>query len=157
LRAQRAELIDPLVAEYGGRVASTAGDSLLLEFQSVVDAVRCLVVVREGMAKRNEDTDEDRRILFRVGIHIGDVVAEGADLLGDGVNVAARLEGLSRPGGMTMSDDAYRQVRDRLDLHWQDGGEIQVKNIAHCVHAWHWISDRLTAGPASGVGAPSPA
>jgi len=157
LRAHRAELLDPLIEEHGGRIANTAGDSLLLEFPSVVDAVRCAVAVQEGIAGRNAETADDRRIQFRVGIHIGDVVAQGADLLGDGVNVAARLEGVSKPGGITMSDDAYRQVRDRLDLVWQDGGEIQVKNIARPVHVWHWTLGHSTAEIEGSVSSPSPA
>jgi len=140
LRAHRTEFIDPLIAEHGGRIANTAGDSLLLEFPSVVDAVRCSIAVQEGIAQRNGDIAEDRRILFRVGINLGDVVADGDDLLGDGVNVAARLEALSEPGGVTLSDDAYRQVRDRLDLSWHDGGEHEVKNLARPVHVWRWVA-----------------
>jgi adenylate cyclase len=128
-----------LIVEHGGRVANTAGDSLLLEFTSVVDAVRCSVAFQKGVAERNKDIAEDRRIHFRVGINLGDVVADGDDLLGDGINVAARLEGLSAPGGITLSDEAYRQVRDRLDLAWQDGGEHQVKNIARPLHIWRWV------------------
>ncbi len=138
LRAHRKKLIDPLIEEYGGRIANTAGDSLLLEFPSAVDAVRCTVAVQEGMAARNHDIEADRQIRFRVGIHVGDVVAEDDDLLGDGVNVAARLEGLSDSGGAILSDDAYRQVRDRLDIVWQDDGEHEVKNIARAVRVWRW-------------------
>ena len=144
LRACRKDLIDPLILEHGGRVANTAGDSLLLEFTSVVDAVRCAVALQKGIAERNKDIAEDRRIRFRVGINLGDVVADGDDLLGDGVNVAARVEGLSAPGGITLSDEAYRQVRDRLDLAWQDGGEHRVKNIARPVQIWRWAPDDQT-------------
>ena len=110
LRAHREELFNPLIAEHGGRIANTAGDSLLLEFSSVVDAVRCAIAVQEGLAARNQDVSEDRRIEFRIGINIGDVVSEGEDLLGDGVNVAARLEGMATPGGICLSDDAYRRT-----------------------------------------------
>jgi adenylate cyclase len=149
LRAHRQDLIDRLIEEHGGRIANTAGDSLLLEFPSAVDAVRCCVAVQDGMAARNQDIEEARRIRFRVGIHIGDVVAEGGDLLGDGVNVAARLEGLSRPGEVTVSDDAYRQVRDRLDLEWRDDGEHDLKNIVHPVRVWRWRGD--TPGKAEGT------
>ena len=116
LRGHRRELIDPLVADHGGRIANTAGDSLLLEFPSVVDAVRCAIAIQQGMAARNRRVAAARQIRFRVGINVGDVVAVGGDLLGHGVNVAARLESLSEPGGITLSDDAYRQVRDRLEL-----------------------------------------
>ncbi len=129
-RAHRQDLIDRLVDAHGGRIANTAGDSLLLEFPSAVDAVRCAVALQEGMTARNRDVEADRRIHFRIGINVGDVLAEGSDLLGDGVNVAARLEALSEPGGVALSDDAYRQVRDRLDLAWADGGEHEAKNMA---------------------------
>ena len=138
LRAHRHELVDLLVADHGGRLANTVGDSLLLEFASVVDAVRCAVAVQRGMAERNTQIQEDRRILFRVGINVGDVVAEGDDPLGAGVNVAARIETLSQPGGIALSDDAFRQVRDRRDLVWQDGGEHDVKNILRPLQVWNW-------------------
>jgi adenylate cyclase len=133
LRAHRNELIDPLIEQHGGHIANTAGDSYLLEFPSAVNAVRCSIAVQEGMEARNGEVEEDRRILFRIGINVGDVVVEGGDLLGDGVNIAACLEGLCRPGGVALSDDAYRYVRDRLDIAWKDGGEHQVKNIARPV------------------------
>ncbi len=146
LRSHRGELIDPLLAEHGGRIANTAGDSLLLEFPSVVDAVRYSVAMQEGLAARNQDVEESKQIVFRVGIHIGDVVAEGDDILGDGVNVAARLESLSAPGDVVLSDDAYRQVRDRLDLVWQDDGEHEVKNIARPIRIWRWSPPDHIAG-----------
>ena len=136
LRAHRAELIDDFIRSHGGRIANTAGDSMLLEFPSAADAVKCIVAVQQGMAERNGDIDPERRIRF--GINVGDVVAEGEDLLGDGVNIAARVEGLSEPGGLAISDDAHRQVRDRLDIPWRDGGAHEVKNIARPVHVWHW-------------------
>ena len=122
LRSHRFELIDPLLAEHGGRIANTAGDSLLLEFSSVVDAVRCSLAMQEGMAVRNRDVDASRQIVFRVGIHIGDIVAEGGDMLGDGVNVAARLEGLAEPGGVCLSEDAHRQIRGKIDASFEDAG-----------------------------------
>ena len=140
LRAHRQELIDRLIDEHGGRIANTAGDSLLLEFPSVVDAVRCAMAVQRGMTDRNCGIDQDQQILFRIGIHVGDVIAEGGDLLGDGVNVAARLEALASPGGIILSDDAYRQVRDRLDVAWDDGGEHAVKNIVRPIQVWRWSS-----------------
>jgi adenylate cyclase len=153
LRAHRNELIDPLIAEHGGRIVNTAGDSLLLEFSSVVDAVRCSVAFQDGIAERNRNIASDRCIVFRIGINVGDVVAEGKDLLGDAVNVAARLESLSEPGGLTLSDDAYRQVRDRLELAWLDGGDHEVKNIALPVHVWHWsVDDRVATSPAGTSG-----
>ena len=151
LREHRAELIDPLIEQHGGRIANTAGDSLLLEFPSAVDAVRCSIAVQDGMAERNSDTEADRHIVLRIGINVGDVVAQGDDLLGDGVNVAARLEGLCEAGGLALSDDAHRQVRDRLEVQWLDGGEHEVKNIARPVHVWRWstsvrqISDSISS------------
>ncbi len=158
LRSHRGELIDPLLAEHGGRIANTAGDSLLLEFSSAVDAVRCSVAMQEGMAARNQDVEASRQIILRVGIHVGDVIAEGGDILGDGVNVAARLEGLSKPGGVVLSDDAYRQVRDRLDLVWQDDGEHEVKNIVRPIRIWRWspVPDAAKAGASDTSALPLP-
>ena len=131
LRAHRAELIEPLIGRHGGRIANTAGDSLLLEFASAVDAVRCMIDVQAGMNERNAGLDGAAAIRFRVGINIGDVVAEGGDLLGDGVNIAARVEGLSVPGGIAISDDAHRQVRDRLDLaaHFMDSHDVRMPQL----------------------------
>jgi adenylate cyclase len=149
LRAHRSELIDPLIAEHGGRVANTAGDSLLLEFPSVVDAVRASVAVQEGIAQRNREIAEDRRILFRIGINVGDVVAEGEDLLGDGVNVAARIEGLADAGGICLSRSARDQVRDRLDLELKDLGEVEVKNVARPVRVFRVKSDGAPGADAS--------
>ena len=148
LRAHRRELIDDLIEEHGGRIANTAGDSLLLEFPSAVDAVRCALAIQQGMAERNADIDQDSQIWFRVGINVGDVVADGDDLLGDGVNIAARVENLADPGGIAISDDAYRQVRDRLDLVWHDDGEHEVKNIARPIRVWHW---RAEAGAGTAI------
>ena len=139
-RRYRAELIEPLLIEYHGRIANTAGDSFLFEFSSAVEAVRYSIAVQERMAERNRDMPTDRRIEYRIGINVGDVVADGDDLLGDGVNIAARLENICEPGGIMLADDAYRQVRDRLDVNWQDGGEREVKNIARPIRVWTWLS-----------------
>lgn len=138
LRAHRTDLVEPLLQQHGGRVANTAGDSLLLEFASAVDAVRCAVAIQQGMASRNTDLPEERRIAFRIGVHVGDVVVEGRDLLGDGVNIASRVEGLAEAGGIAITDDSYRQVRDRVEIDWRDGGEHEVKNIARPVKIWCW-------------------
>jgi adenylate cyclase len=112
LRALRSDLIDPTIALHHGRVGKRTGDGVLIEFRSVVDAVRCAIEVQNGMAERNAGLPPDRRIEFRVGIHLGDVVEESdGDLMGDGVNIAARLEGIARPGAICLSEDAYRQVK----------------------------------------------
>ena len=136
LRAHRAELIDPKIAEYDGRIANTAGDSLLIEFASVVNALRAMLDIQAGMATRNADVPPERRIEFRVGINVGDVMAEGADLLGDGVNVAARLEALAEPGGITLSGTAYDQVRDRGEVNFEDLGEVEVKNLPRPIRVY---------------------
>jgi adenylate cyclase len=130
LRTLRRELIDPAIDAYAGRIIKTTGDGLLIEFASVVDAVRCAVSVQRGMVSQNEDVPEDRPIVFRVGINLGDVVIErDGDLMGDGINVASRLEGLAEPGGICLSGAAYEQVRDKLELPFADSGEQTVKNI----------------------------
>ena len=116
LRALRSDLIDPTIAVHHGRVVKRTGDGVIIEFRSVVDAVRCAIEVQNGMVERNAGLPPERRIEFRVGIHLGDVVEESdGDLMGDGVNIAARLEGIAEPGGICLSEDAYRQVRDRLE------------------------------------------
>jgi TolB-like protein/class 3 adenylate cyclase/cytochrome c-type biogenesis protein CcmH/NrfG len=136
LRALRRELIDPAIAEHRGRIVKTTGDDLLVEFASVVDAVRCAVEVQRSMALRNNGIATDRRIEFRVGINLGDVVVEGDDLLGDGVNVAARLEGLAEPGGVCISEDAHRHLRGKVDTTFIDLGKQQLKNIAEPVRLY---------------------
>jgi adenylate cyclase len=130
LRALRRELIDPAIASHGGRIVKTTGDGLLIEFASVVDAVRCAVEVQRGMVSRNNDVPPDRRIEFRVGINLGDVVVEGDDLLGDGVNIAARLEGIAALGGICLSRAAYDQVQSKLNVAVEDIGDQHLKNIA---------------------------
>jgi len=130
LRYLRVELIEPAIAAHGGRIINTAGDGILVEFPSVVDAARCTLALQRGMAQRNAEIAADLRIAFRMGIHLGDVVVDGADLLGDGVNIAARLEGIAEPGGICLSEDAWRQVRDRLSEVFIDLGEQTLKNIA---------------------------
>src|SRR6202789_3662128 len=123
LRALRSDLIDPTIAVHKGHVVKRTGDGSIVEFRSVVDAVRCAIEVQTAMPERNAGVPEDRRILFRIGIHLGDVVEEAdGDLMGDGVNIAARLEGVAKPGAICLSEDAYRQVRSRLDLRISDLG-----------------------------------
>jgi adenylate cyclase len=131
LRALRSDLLDPTIAVHNGRVVKSTGDGSLVEFRSVVDAVRCAIEVQNGMVERNAGLPPERRIEFRVGIHVGDVVEESdGDLMGDGVNIAARLEGIAKPGAICLSEDAYRQVKARLDLAVTDLGPTQLKNIA---------------------------
>ncbi len=130
LTAHLTELIEPCIAEHRGRVVKTTGDGLLAEFASVVDAVRCAVAVQEGMRARNTDVPDDRRIEFRIGGEIGDVIVQDDDLYGDGVNVAARLQGLVLSGGVCVSGKVHAEVRTRLDLGFKDLGPQEVKNMA---------------------------
>ena len=127
---------DALVAKHGGRIVKTTGDGLLLEFSSVVDAVECAVAVQTVMAQRNEGVPQDRRMVFRIGINLGDILIEGDDILGDGVNVAARLEGIAEPGGICISASAYDQVRGKVPVEFTDLGEQTLKNIARPVRAY---------------------
>ena len=137
LRALRSDLIDPTVAVHNGRVVKRTGDGSLIEFRSVVDAVRCAIEVQNGMVERNAGLPPERRIEFRVGIHLGDVVEESdGDLMGDGVNIAARLEGIAKPGAICLSEDAYRQVKARLDLAVTDLGQTKLKNITEPVRVY---------------------
>ncbi len=130
LRAHRRELTDPKIAEHKGRIVKTTGDGLLIEFPSVVEAVTCGLAVQRGMIERNTSVPEDQRIEFRIGINLGDIIIDDGDIYGDGVNIAARLEGLAPPGGICVSRVVRDQVRDRLDVAFDDMGEQQVKNIA---------------------------
>ena len=137
LRALRSDLIDPTIAVHNGRVIKRTGDGALVEFRSVVDAVRCAIEVQNGMVERNAGVPQDRRIEFRIGIHLGDVVEESdGDLMGDGVNIASRLEGVAAPGAICLSEDAYRQVKARLDLSVSDLGNTQLKNIADPIRVY---------------------
>ena len=137
LRALRSDLIDPTIALHRGRIVKRTGDGSLIEFRSVVDAVRCAVEVQNGMLERNAGLPPDRRIEFRIGIHLGDVVEESdGDLMGDGVNIAARLEGIAQPGAICLSEDAYRQVSGRLDMTVADLGPTQLKNIERPVRVY---------------------
>jgi adenylate cyclase len=147
LKTHLAELIDPRVAEHGGRTVKSMGDGLLLEFPSVVDAVRWAVDVQNGMAERNDGVPEEQRIRFRVGIHVGDIISDGDDIFGEGVNVAARLQALASPGGICLSERAYDDVRDRLPIDFADGGEHALKNIARPVRIRHWTG--APAAPAA--------
>ena len=137
LRGLRSDLIDPAIAAHHGRIIKRTGDGSIIEFRSVVDAVRCALEVQTGMVERNAGLPPERRIEFRIGTHLGDVVEEAdGDLMGDGVNVAARLEGICEPGGICLSEDAYRQVKSRLELQVADLGPQSLKNIAEPVRAY---------------------
>jgi adenylate cyclase len=137
LRTLWSDLIAPTISVHNGRVVKRTGDGSILEFPCVVDAVRCAIGVQNGMVERNAGLPPERRIEFRIGIHLGDVVEESdGDLMGDGVNIAARLEGIADPGGICLSEDAFRQVRDRLKEGFIDLGEKELKNIARPVRAY---------------------
>ena len=151
LRATRDELIDPSIARHNGRIVKTMGDGLLIEFTSVVDAVRSAAEVQRAMAERNTGAPGSERIEFRVGINLGDVVVEGDDIMGDGVNVAARLEGLAEPGGVCISGTAFDQVRDKLDVGYEHLGEQKVKNIARPVRVYKVLLRPADEGKMVGV------
>jgi adenylate cyclase len=137
LRTLRSDLIDPTIAVYHGRIVKRTGDGSIIEFRSVVDAVRCAIEIQNSLIERNAGVPEDRRIEFRVGIHVGDVVEESdGDLMGDGVNIAARLEGIAKPGAICLSEDAYRQVSGRLEMEVTDLGPTQLKNIDRPIRAY---------------------
>jgi adenylate cyclase len=146
LREHR-KVTDALVAKHGGRLVKTTGDGVLLEFPSVVDAVEWAVAVQTVMAERNESIPQNRRMLFRIGINLGDILIEGDDILGDGVNIAARLEGIAEPGGICVSDDTYRQVQGKISAQFVDDGEQQLKNISRPVRVYRV----LPLGPSDNV------
>ena len=150
LKARRREFIEPTIAEHHGRIVKLMGDGALVEFASVVDAVRCAVLIQRGMAERNAGIPKDRRIAFRIGINLGDIIIDGDDIYGDGVNVAARLEALAEPGGIFVSRTVRDHVRDKLPLALDDLGEHQVKNIARPVRVFRVLADAGAVGQAAG-------
>src|SRR6516164_1819688 len=152
LKALRRELLDPKIAEHHGRIVKTTGDGLLVEFASVVDAVRCALAVQQAMPERNTGVGADSRIELRIGINLGDVIVEDGDIFGDGVNIAARIEALADAGGVLVSNTVHDHVRDRLPFLFEDRGEQQVKNIARPVRVYRV---RDAAGPRS-PSAPAP-
>ena len=137
LKTFRKTLFDPSIATHRGRVVKTTGDGMLVEFASAVDAARCAMEVQREMAGQNADVPQDLRIEFRIGIHVGDIIIDDNDIFGDGVNIAARLEGIAEPGGVCISDDAHRQIRGKIDIAFDDIGEQTLKNIAEPMRAWH--------------------
>jgi len=138
MRVLRADVIDPKLAEHGGRIVKTMGDGLLLEFPSVVDATQCAIEIQDGIAARNAAQAEATRITFRVGVNLGDIIIDGEDILGDGVNVAARLQEIAEPGGIVISRRVHEDVHNRLDAVFEDAGEQMLKNIARPVRVWRW-------------------
>ncbi len=145
LRELRTDLIDPTIALHHGRIVKRTGDGSIVEFRSVVDAVRCAIEVQNAMVERNAGVPPERRIEFRIGIHLGDVVEESdGDLMGDGVNIAARLEGVAKPGGICLSEDAYRQVQGKVEANFADAGEQRLKNISRPVRAYYLASKSAT-------------
>src|SRR5438034_9035623 len=148
LKALRRELLDPTIAEHRGRIVKTTGDGLLVEFASVVDAVRCAVAVQQAMPERNTAVAADSRIELRIGINLGDVIVEGDDLYGDGVTIPARIEALADAGGVFVSNTVHDHVRDRLPFVFEDLGEHQVKNIARPVRVYR-VRDIGAAKPAA--------
>jgi adenylate cyclase len=136
LKAVRKALVDPVIASHRGRIVKTTGDGMLVEFASAVDAARGAVEIQRGMAGRNADIPQDARIEFRIGIHVGDIIIDDNDIFGDGVNIAARLEGIAEPGGVCISDDAQRQIRGKVDIVFGDMGPQILKNIAEPMRAW---------------------
>ena len=149
LKAHRAEHWDPKIAEYRGRVVGTAGDSLLVEFASVVDAVACAVEVQQAIVAGNAELPDDRKMLFRVGVNLGEIIVDADDIYGDGVNVAARLQEIAEPGGVSLADAVYRQIEGKVDFAFADQGEHRLKNIARPVRVWRWQSD-VPGVPATG-------
>lgn len=147
LKAHRRELIDGKIAEHQGRIVKLTGDGMLAEFASVVKAVACATEIQRKMPERNADVPEDRRINFRIGINLGDVIVEDKDIYGDGVNVAARLEGLAKPGGLCISDVVHQVVLDRVNEPFRDLGLQRVKNISRPIRVWQWTPDASLRDP----------
>ena len=158
LRALRSDLIDPTISVHRGRIVKRTGDGSVIEFRSVVDAVRCAIEVQHAMVERNAGVALDKRIEFRIGIHLGDVVEEtDGDLMGNGVNIAARLESVCEPGEICLSEDAYRQVKGRIDLAVSDLGMTQLKNIAEAIRVYSLrVGVSAQAKPAMPTGPPAP-
>src|SRR5262252_3969959 len=136
LKAARKSLVDPTVAAHRGRIVKTTGDGMLVEFASAVDAVRCAIEVQRVLSEQNLAVPAVTRLEYRIGIHVGDIIVDENDIFGDGVNIAARLEGIAEPGGICISDDAQRQIRGKVDIAFEDMGPQSLKNIAEPMRAW---------------------
>jgi TolB-like protein/class 3 adenylate cyclase len=160
LKASRKACVDPAIASHRGRIVKTAGDGMLVEFASVVDAARCSVEVQRAMAEQNAGVPQDVRIEFRIGVHVGDIIIDDNDIFGDGVNIAARLEGIAEPGGVCISDDAYRLIRGKVEIGWDDLGPQTLKNIVEPMRAWRVQlggqgAAKAPAGPAPALALPN--
>ncbi|HEY2246677.1 MAG TPA: adenylate/guanylate cyclase domain-containing protein, partial [Bradyrhizobium sp.] len=145
LKTLRKSLVDPAIAGYRGRIVKTTGDGLLVEFTSAVDAARCAVEVQRTVGIQNADVPPDERIEFRIGVHVGDIIVDDNDIFGDGVNIAARLEGIAEPGGVCISEDAYRQIRGKVDIVLDDAGPQSLKNIAEPIRVWRTPTSKAAA------------
>ena len=150
LKALRKTLFDPKITDHRGRIVKNTGDGALAEFASVVDAVRCADEIQRGVAEQNTDVPQDKRIEFRIGIHVGDIIIADDDIFGDGVNIAVRLEGIAEPGGICISDDAHRQVRGKVESTFEDMGSQSLKNIAEPMRVW-----RIPKNSVSALGMPA--
>jgi adenylate cyclase len=146
LKAVRKTIVDFKIEQHRGRIVKTTGDGLLAEFASAVDAARCAVEVQSGMAEQNAGVPQGKRIEFRIGIHVGDIIIDDNDIFGDGVNIAARLEGIAEPGGVCISDDTHRQIRGKVDISFHDMGSQSLKNIAEPMRAWRLLMDASSSG-----------
>src|SRR5713101_6724102 len=155
LKAHLGQLVDPKIKEHHGRIVKNTGDGMLVEFASVVDAVRCAAEMQRGMLDREPEMPDERRIRFRIGINLGDVIVEEHDIFGDGVNIAARLEALAEPGGICVSGVVRDQIRDKLPYPLEDRGEQSVKNIARPVRVYALRPEVVAALPASSVPPPT--
>jgi adenylate cyclase len=157
LKAIRKALVDPTIAEHRGRIVKTTGDGMLVEFASAVDAARCAIAVQHGIVEQNTGVPQHVRIEFRIGIHVGDIIIDDDDIFGDGVNIAARLEGIAEPGGICLSDDAYRQIRGKVEVAFDDMGPQTLKNIAEPMRAWrNQLAGQHAVVPLTGSGAGQP-
>jgi adenylate cyclase len=155
LKVRWNEVVEPLVARHAGRIFKRIGDGMLVEFGSAVGAVECAVELQKAMAAANEDNPEDRRIVLRIGVNLGDVMVDGSDLYGDGVNVASRIEGLADPGGVAISDAVHEHLHGRVSIDFVDSGNHEVKNIERPLHIWTWSPDAAAGTLAAVGGAPS--